>query len=144
MILSRLDGADAYEIGWLHRRRPICRPRREVDAEWSDEHGGSSTGAREVRLESIARHGGVDDHCVGKIGGGLDPAAMLFVLAGQCVFGELDRDQIMNEADEARASLMLQTSNNTPFFKMMMRDEKIDRLVACLTRLRPERTLSTR
>src|SRR5260370_40498855 len=128
MILSRLDGADAHEIGWLHRRRPIRRPGREVDAEWCDEHGGSATSARQVRSESIARHDGVDDHCVGKIGGGLDPAAVFFVLAGQCIFGELDRDQIMNEADEARASLMLQTSNNTPFFKMMMRDQKVDRL----------------
>ena len=129
MILSRLDGADAYEIGWLHRRRPICRPGREVDTEWCNEHGGSSTGACEVSLESIAGHDGVDDHCVGKIGGGLDPAAVFFVLAGQCVFGELDRDQIVNEADEAHASLLLQTRNNTAFFKMMMRDEEVDRLV---------------
>src|SRR5712671_7381798 len=139
MVLSRLDGADAYEIGWLHRRRPICRPGREVDAEWSDEHGGRSTGAREVRLESIARHDGVDDHCVGKIGGGLDPAAVFFVLAGQCVFGELDRDQIMNEADEANAAPLLQTSDNTAFFKVMMRDEEVDRLVGRRTGLRPER-----
>src|SRR6202521_1146868 len=144
MILSRLDGADAYEIGWLHRWRPICRPGREVDTEWCNEHRRSAARAREVRLERIARHDGIDNHCVGKVGGGLDPAAVFFVLAGQCIFGELDRDQIMNEADEANAAPLLQTSDNTAFFKVMMRDEKVDRLVGRGTGLRPERPLSAR
>src|ERR1700730_14938249 len=144
MILSRLDGADAYEIGWLHRWRPICRPGREVDTEWCNEHGGSSTGACEVSLESIAAHDAVDDHRVGKVGGGLDPAAVFFVLAGQCVFRELDRDQIMNEADEANAAPLLQTSDNTAFSTGTLRDEKVDRLVAPRPGLRPERPLSAR
>jgi hypothetical protein len=48
------------------------------------------------------------------------------VLAGQRVFGEFDRDQIVNEAEKGRPHLPLQTGDGATLFEMVMRDEHID------------------
>ena len=51
---------------------------------------------------------------------------MFVVLAGQRVFGEFYRDQIMDKADEPRPHLPLQTGDGAALFEMVVRDEHID------------------
>src|SRR5215472_369044 len=81
VVLARLDGTDAYEIGRIRLRRPSWHRRRQVDAKRRNEHRKSPTGTRKIRFEGSAGHGRVHNHSVGESSGGLDPAAMFLVLA---------------------------------------------------------------
>ena len=123
VVFARLDRADADEIGRLRQRRAVRRDLRRIDAEWRDQHGGGMAAAVEVRLESVAGRGRADNHSVGQQSRGLDPPAVPQILAGSSVFGKLDRDQIVYQANKARAASSLEPADQPAPLEMVVRHQ---------------------
>lgn len=123
VVFARLDRADADEIGRLRQRRAVRRDLRRVDAERRDQHGGGMAAAVEVRLESVAGRRRADNHSIGQQSRGLDPPAVPQILTGSSVFGKLDRDQIVYQANKASPAPSLEPADQPAPFEMMVRHQ---------------------
>ncbi len=126
VIFARLDRADIDEIRPADRRDAGLRGGRQIGAERRRQDRRRPAGAIEMRLQRRAGYRRVHDQRVGERGRGLDPAEVVRRLARLRVFGELDRDQIMDQADEARPAALLQARDQPSLFEMVVRDQQID------------------
>jgi len=81
-----------------------------------------------VGLQRIARYRRIDDQRVGELSGGFNPSEMVCCLAGFGVFGKFDWNQVMDQTDEARPAALFQPCNKAALFKVVVRDQQIDRL----------------
>ena len=68
-----------------------------------------------------------DDHGIGKRRSGLNATPVLLVLARPGIFRKLDRDQIMDQANERHAVPPLQPRDETMFFEVMVRYQQVYR-----------------
>ena len=127
MIFAGLDRADTDEIRPVDRRNARLRGGRQIGAEPRRQDRRRSTGPIEMGLQCRAGHRRVHDERVCKRGRGLDPTEVVRRLARLRVFGELDRDQIMDQADKARPAALGQPRDQFAVFEMVVRDQQIDR-----------------
>ncbi len=126
MIFARLDRADIDEIGPADRRDAVSRGNRQIGAERRHQYRRGPPGAIEMRPQRRAGYRGVHDERVGERGRGLDPAEMVRRLARLRVFGKFDRDQVVDQADEARPAARFQARDQSAPFEMVVRDQQID------------------
>ena len=128
MVLARLDRADIDEIRPFELRRAI----RRRPCGRSAPNGATSTGGlRPARSRCGCNASRVAAELTisasAKCDRRLDPAQVVLGLAGLGVFGKFDRDQVVDQADEASHATLLHPRDQAAFFQMVMRDQQIDR-----------------
>ena len=81
-------------------------------------------------LQRRRRAGGIDNHPIGEVGHAMHAAQMPPRIAPANIFGMLDRDQIMDEADKAGAGARFEPQQGRGPDETMMGNQQIDELGA--------------
>src|SRR5215472_714554 len=125
MVFARLDGADADEIWPLVG---VCRRsrRRLTRAKRRDEDWRRSPDPLEIGLKGFADVGGADNNRIPKLRCRFDPLPVARVLPRLGIFGKLDRDQIVDQADETRSRAAFEALDCATCLETIVRDQEID------------------
>ena len=118
VVLARLDRADIDEIRPSDRRgATLAAPPADRRRTAPPAPAGPVRRGRDAAAAPSPRHRRIDDQRIGEFGRGLDPAQMVFRLARLGVFGKLDRDQVMDQADEPRRAALFQARDQPRAFR---------------------------
>jgi hypothetical protein len=130
MVLSRLDRRNVDKIRGATDRSRRTRRSAQIDPERRHPDRHRAAGFGKMPLQRRRRACGIDDDAVGEIGDGSHAPPVPPRIAPPKIFGMLDRDQIMDEADKAGTGTRFEPHQGRGPDETVMRNQKIDEAAA--------------